>query len=77
MELTCVIVEDQPPAQRVLEKYIKDLGALKLLGVFSDALAALEFLKRENLKVILTGKRRNYIINEFNKNSIKYKYFVT
>lgn len=28
-----------------------------------------------NLKVILTGKRRNYLINEFEKNNINYKYF--
>lgn len=28
-----------------------------------------------NLKVILTGKRRNYLLNEFQKNNIKYKYF--
>ena len=28
-----------------------------------------------NLQVILTGKRRNYLINEFKKNNINYKYF--
>ncbi len=31
--------------------------------------------KVENLKVILTGKRRQYIISELNKNNIKFKYF--
>ena len=30
--------------------------------------------KHDDLIVILTGKRRNYLINEFNKNKIKYKY---
>ncbi len=52
MKLTCIIVEDQPPAQRVLEKYIKDLGTLELRGVFSDALTALEFLKREKVDIM-------------------------
>ena len=55
----------------------KDLKSPKLIkgpDIFLDLIKT-EFLKRENLKVILTGKRRNYIINEFNKNSIKYKYF--
>tara|TARA_A100000164_G_scaffold265640_1_gene237568 strand:- start:41 stop:958 length:918 start_codon:yes stop_codon:yes gene_type:complete len=30
--------------------------------------------KHDDLIVILTGKRRNYLINEFNKNKIQYKY---
>lgn len=52
MDTTCIIVEDQPPAQRVLEKYIKDLGSLKLLAVFSDAIKALAFLKNEDVDLI-------------------------
>ena len=32
-------------------------------------------IKHENLVVLLTGRRRNYIINELEKNSIKYLYF--
>lgn len=52
MDTTCIIVEDQPPARRVLEKYIKDLGNLKLLDVFSDALKALEFLKTADVDII-------------------------
>lgn len=32
-------------------------------------------IKQENLVVLLTGRRRNYIINELEKNSIKYLYF--
>ena len=52
MDTTCIIVEDQPPAQRVLEKYIKDLGSLKLLAVFSDAIKALAFLKTEDVDII-------------------------
>jgi len=31
-------------------------------------------IKHNNLIVILTGKRRNYLINEFNKNDIQYRY---
>lgn len=31
-------------------------------------------IKHNNLIVILTGKRRNYLINEFNKNNIQYRY---
>lgn len=52
MSISCIIVEDQPPAQRVLKKYIADIGTLELSGVFSDALSALEFLRIEQVDLI-------------------------
>lgn len=33
------------------------------------------FIKNKNLKVILTGKRRQYVISELEKSRIPYKYF--
>ena len=44
--MRCIIVEDQPPAQRILKKFIQDVPALELVGVFSDGLQAMEFLKK-------------------------------
>ena len=49
---SCIIIEDQPPAQRILQKYIKDIGNLELKGIFSDALTALEYLKDQAIDVI-------------------------
>lgn len=49
---TCIIIEDQPPAQRILQKYIRDIGNLALEGTFSDALTALEFLKNTPIEII-------------------------
>ena len=43
----CIIIEDQPPAQRILKKYIDDIGSLELKGVFSDAIQAMEFIKND------------------------------
>jgi len=43
--MKCIIIEDQPPAQRILKKYIEDYGSLELVGTFGDAIQALEFLK--------------------------------
>lgn len=43
----CIIIEDQPPAQRILQKYIADIGSLNLKGVFPDAIKAMAFLKTE------------------------------
>ena len=50
--MTCIIVEDQPPAQRILKKYIEDLGTLELKAVFPDALQAMEYLKTENVDLL-------------------------
>ncbi|MBG6129467.1 DNA-binding LytR/AlgR family response regulator [Aquimarina sp. EL_43] len=52
MSKTCIIIEDQPPAQRILQKYIADLGTLELKGVFSDALTALTFLQKNTIDLI-------------------------
>ena len=50
--MTCIIIEDQPPAQRILKKYIEDLGTLQLKATFSDAIQAIDFLKTEDIDLI-------------------------
>ncbi len=48
----CIIIEDQPPAQRVLKKYIGDMGNLDLKATFGDALQAMDFIKAETVDLI-------------------------
>tara|TARA_R110000744_G_scaffold174583_3_gene293370 strand:- start:971 stop:1678 length:708 start_codon:yes stop_codon:yes gene_type:complete len=50
--INCIIIEDQPPAQRVLRKYITDIGYLELKAIFADALLAMNFLKTEPIDLI-------------------------
>ncbi|MEL7422386.1 MAG: LytTR family DNA-binding domain-containing protein [Bacteroidota bacterium] len=50
--MRCIIVEDQAPAQRILKKYIGDYHPLTLVGTFSDALQAIEFLRKEEVDLI-------------------------
>lgn len=50
--MTCLIIEDQPPAQRILKKYIEDTGHLELKGTFSDAVQAMEFLRSQPVDLI-------------------------
>lgn len=50
--MNCIIIEDQPPAQRILKKYIEDIGTLTLKGTFSDALQTMEFLKTEEVDLM-------------------------
>jgi len=50
--MNCIIVEDQPPAQRILKKYIEEYGTLQCKAVFSDGIEAIKFLKQENVDLI-------------------------
>ncbi len=50
--MNCIIIEDQPPAQRILKKYITDMGTLQLKGTFSDAVKAIEYIKQEEIGLI-------------------------
>lgn len=55
----------------------KDLISPKLIkgpDVFIEIVKK-KLISQENLKVVLTGKRRQFIINELKKNNIKFKYF--
>lgn len=45
MSLTCVIVEDEPLARKLLVQYVEKTPGLELLRALSSPLAALEFLK--------------------------------
>ena len=50
--MNCIIIEDQPPAQRVLKKYIEDIGSLTLKATFTNAIQAMESLKTEAVDLI-------------------------
>lgn len=50
--IRCIIIEDQPPAQRVLKKFISDIGNMDLKATFADALQAMDFLKTEAIDLI-------------------------
>lgn len=50
--IRCIVIEDQPPAQRVLQKYIDDIGSIDLKATFSDALQAMDFLKTQPIDLI-------------------------
>ncbi|CAM1357926.1 LytR/AlgR family response regulator transcription factor [Tenacibaculum xiamenense] len=50
--LNCIIIEDQPPAQRILKKYIGDTESLVLKNTFADAIRAEEYLKKNHVDLI-------------------------
>jgi len=52
MKLQCIIVEDQRPAQKILERFIADAPELSLAGTFSNALEASGFLAKNAVDLI-------------------------
>jgi len=50
--ITCMIIEDQLPAQRVLQRYIGDLPMLKLQATCGDGLTAMQELKQHSVDLI-------------------------
>jgi DNA-binding LytR/AlgR family response regulator len=72
MKLKCLIVDDEPPATRILENYIEKVSFLEKAGVFNDSLKALEFLNSNKVDVIfldiqmpqLTGLQISRIISK-------------
>lgn len=52
MKLKCLIVDDEPLAQRVLEKYISELSQMELVGKCSDAIDAMEVLQSQDVDLI-------------------------
>jgi len=72
MKFKCIIVDDEPPATRILEKYVEKVSFLEKVGVFNDSLKALEFLNSQSVDVIfldiqmpqLTGLQLSKIISK-------------
>lgn len=71
----CVIVDDEPPAIRLLEKYVKQVSFLELIASTTKSLEALQILEREHVDLIfldiqmpnLTGIQLSKIINNNTK----------
>lgn len=50
--LNCIIIEDQPPAQRILKRYIDNIEGLYLKEIFPDVLKAESFLEVNEIDLI-------------------------
>lgn len=50
--ITCIIVEDEPLAAKVLTDYIREVPFLELRGTFKDAIVATDFLRDNNVDLI-------------------------
>ena len=51
-KITCIIVEDEPLAVKVLSDHISEVPFLELLGTFKDAIRAAEYLRGATVDLI-------------------------
>ena len=50
--MNCIIVDDEPLARQGMEMNVANVSSLNLLGSFSNALAAGDFLRKENVDLM-------------------------
>ena len=69
MKLRCLLVDDEPPALKVLASYIANIKGLELAGQCKNAIEALEILNQKPIDVIFLDIKMPKILGtEFLKN---------
>lgn len=51
-KISCLIIDDEPPARQVLENHIQKIAQLELAGKCKDAFAAVDFLHRQRVDLL-------------------------
>ncbi|HEY4112309.1 LytTR family DNA-binding domain-containing protein [Puia sp.] len=52
MKLRCLIVDDEPPALKILQTYLENTGNLELIGACNNALEAMQFLQQHPVDLL-------------------------
>ena len=52
MKLKCLLVDDEPPALKILSTYLENMDNLELVGTCANALEAMQTLKEQHVDVI-------------------------
>jgi DNA-binding LytR/AlgR family response regulator len=69
MKLHCLLIDDEPPALKVLSRYIDSINGLEIAGQCKNAIEALDVLNQKTVDVIfLDIKMPNIIGTDFLKN---------
>lgn len=69
MKLRCLLIDDEPPALKVLSTYITSITGLEIVGQCRNAIEALDVLKQKTVDVIFLDIKMPRIIGtEFLKN---------
>ncbi len=50
--ISCIIIEDEPPAIAVLKKYIEKMGGIRIEGIFQNPLDGLQALRKNTVDLL-------------------------
>ncbi|MBX7125533.1 MAG: LytTR family DNA-binding domain-containing protein [Cyclobacteriaceae bacterium] len=59
--IRCILIEDEKPAQEVLNSFIHRVESLECVGIFDDGLTALEFLKDHEVDLLFLDIQIPYL----------------
>lgn len=69
MKLRCLLIDDEPPALKILASYISNMNGLEIVGQCKNALEALDVLNQHTVDVIFLDIKMPKILGtEFLKN---------
>lgn len=69
MKLRCLLIDDEPPALKILANYISNINGLEIAGQCKNAIEALEILHQKTVDVIFLDIKMPKILGtEFLKN---------
>ena len=69
MKLRCLLIDDEPPALKVLARYIDAINGLEIAGQCKNAIEALDVLHQKTVDVIFLDIKMPHIIGtDFLKN---------
>lgn len=52
MLLTCIAIDDEPLALKLMKEYVSKIPALQLLETFEDAISAIDYLKKHKVNIL-------------------------
>jgi len=50
--MKCIIVDDEPLSQEVVERYVKDFPQLELIATCGNAIEAIEVLQNQSIDLV-------------------------
>ena len=64
--MNCIIIDDEPLARAEMRSLIKEASTIEILGDFSNALTALEFLKTNDIDLIFLELEPLFFLSKSN-----------
>src|SRR6185436_19136245 len=61
-KISCLVIDDEPPARDILKKYIAGVNVLQLAGECSNAVETLSFLQNNSVELLFLDIKMPHIL---------------